>query len=82
MKKILPSESNRREAARDEGGWAMLGLILALMILGIAMAAAAPNIKMQVQREKEAELIYRGEQMAMAIARYYNFGNLGPINLR
>lgn len=60
----------------------MLGLILAMMILGIAMTAAAPNIKMQVQREKEAELMYRGEQMAVAIARYYNFGNLGPINVR
>ncbi|HET9528711.1 MAG TPA: type II secretion system protein [Blastocatellia bacterium] len=70
------------DSQKSEGGWAMLGLILALMILGIALTAAAPNIKTQVQREKEAELIYRGEQMAEAIARYYNFGNLGVINLR
>jgi type II secretory pathway pseudopilin PulG len=79
MKQTLIKRIGPREG---EGGWAMLGLIFALMIFGIAMTAAAPNIKTQVQREKEAELIYRGEQVAQAIARYYNFGNLGPINIR
>jgi type II secretory pathway pseudopilin PulG len=83
IKNLSPLYDPCQPGPRDaEGGWAMLGLILAMMILGIAMTAAAPNIKMQVQREKEAELMYRGEQMAEAIARYYNFGNLGPINVR
>ncbi len=44
-------------------------LILALMVLGIMLTAAAPKIKTMVQREKEAEMMYRGEHMAQAIAR-------------
>ncbi len=71
--------SNR--SANDEG-WALLGLILALMVIGIMMLAAVPSVRVQVQREKEEEMIYRGQQMAEAIARWYNFGNLGPINLQ
>src|SRR5215216_3362325 len=66
----------------NEQGWALLGLILALAIMGIVMASAvAPNVITSVRREKEAEMIYRGEQMAKAIARYYNGGRLGGIQL-
>lgn len=66
----------------NERGWALLGLILALMVIGIMMVAAVPSVRVQVQREKEEEMMYRGQQMAEAIARWYNFGNLGPINLQ
>ena len=56
----------------DEGGWALLGLLLALGVLSIVMASAiVPNVKVAVQRDKEAEMIYRGERMARGIARYY-----------
>ncbi|MEW6213024.1 MAG: hypothetical protein AB1631_32170 [Acidobacteriota bacterium] len=68
--------------ANNQRGWALLGLLLALMVIGIFMLAAVPSVRMQVQREKEEEMIYRGQQMAEAIARWYNFGNLGPINLQ
>lgn len=55
-----------------EGGWALLGLLLALGVLSIVMASAiVPNVKVAVQRDKEAEMIYRGERMARGIARYY-----------
>ncbi len=72
-------DSNR---SANEQGWALLGLILALMVIGIMMVAAVPSVRIQVQREKEEEMMYRGQQMAEAIARWYNFGNLGPINLQ
>jgi hypothetical protein len=36
---------------------------------------------MQVQRDKELEMLYRGDQMAQGIARYYNNGALRGINL-
>src|SRR5688572_30516596 len=66
----------------QEGGWALLGLILALTVLGIVLASSVtPNYKISVQREKEAELLYRGNLMAEGIARWYNNGNLGPIFL-
>lgn len=68
-------------ARRNEGGWALLGLILALTILSIMMAAAVPDVQTQVRREKEEEMIYRGMQMAEAIARYYNRGRLGYLQI-
>ncbi|HEY7543884.1 MAG TPA: hypothetical protein VID27_03335, partial [Blastocatellia bacterium] len=69
-------------SSNKEDGWALLGMILALMVLGIALTAAIPSVRVQVQREREEEMLYRGQQMAEAIARWYNFGNLGPINLQ
>ena len=45
------------------------------------VSSITPNVKIQLQREKENEMRYRGEQMAKAISRYYNGGRLGPIQL-
>jgi hypothetical protein len=71
-----------REGSRGEGGWALLGLLLALGVMSIVMASAiVPNVKVQVQRDKEAETLYRGDQMARGIARYYNGGALAGIQL-
>ena len=65
-----------------ERGWAMLGLLLALAIMSMVMASAiTPNVTAQVQRAKEEEMLYRGDQMAKAIARYYNNGTLNGIQL-
>ncbi|HEU4388955.1 MAG TPA: hypothetical protein VFV34_14235 [Blastocatellia bacterium] len=68
-------------AAAREGGWALLGLLLALAILGIALLEVVPSIQTQIRREKEAEMIYRGNQMAEGIARYYNRGPLAGIQV-
>lgn len=67
-----------RGVERRESGWALLGLLLALAILSMVMVSAiVPNVRVQVQRDKEAEMLYRGEQIARGIARYNNGGNLG-----
>jgi type II secretory pathway pseudopilin PulG len=77
----------RQGQAADEGGYALLSLILALTILSIILTSSVqPNYQLSVQREKEEELLYRGQQMAEGIARYYNNGQkdirlLGPPNL-
>ena len=78
--KSLPQPLTAPCKQRQEGGWALLGLILALTVLGILLVSSVtPNYKISVQREKEAELIYRGNLMAEGIARWYNNGNLGPV---
>ena len=67
---------------RGEEGWALLGLLLALGVMAIVLASSVvPNVQMQVQRDKELEMLYRGEQMAQGIARYYNNGAIRGINL-
>jgi len=65
-----------------ERGWALLGLLLALAVIAIILSSSiVPNVQMQVQRDKEIEMIYRGEQMSEGIARYYNNGRLQAIQL-
>jgi hypothetical protein len=42
-----------------------------MSLLTLFALAAAPNIKQQLQREREKEAIFRGEQLADAIRDYY-----------
>jgi type II secretory pathway pseudopilin PulG len=79
---FIPFQKNPNLQRRSgEKGWALLGLLLALMIMGIVMAASIkPNVSVQVQRSKEEEMIFRGEHMARGIARYYNPNANGLVN--
>ena len=70
----------RRQAGEE--GWALLGLLLTLGVMSILLSSSiVPNVQMQVQRDKELEMLYRGDQMAQGIARYYNGGALRGIQL-
>ncbi len=82
MQPVLPSTTDPQLTRQGEQGWALLGLLLFLAILGIILSSSVvPNIQFQVKRDKEAELIYRGQQMAEALGRYYNRGRLGPVTI-
>jgi hypothetical protein len=70
-------------ARAGQRGYALLGLLLALSVISIYLVSSVvPNVKMSVQRSKEEELIYRGNQMAKAIARYYGGRALRPLQLQ
>jgi type II secretory pathway pseudopilin PulG len=57
----------------------MVALLVAMSIAAIWLAAALPSWRQQAQREKEDDLIFRGEQYARAIALYQNKNrNLPP----
>ncbi|MFL6216689.1 MAG: hypothetical protein ACJ74J_22595 [Blastocatellia bacterium] len=72
----------RRAPGDGERGYALLSLILALSIISIYLVSSVvPNVKRSVQRVKEQEMIYRGNQMAKAIARFYGNRRLIPLNL-
>jgi hypothetical protein len=45
------------------------------------MVGIMPNIQLDVRRDKEEEMMFRGQEMAEGIARYYNLGRPGPIGL-
>jgi type II secretory pathway pseudopilin PulG len=53
-----------------ERGYAMAALLVALAIMAILMSVAMPVWRQEARREKEAELVFRGEQYARAIALY------------
>lgn len=51
-------------------GFTYLGLLLVLAVMGPALAALGSSWSLAAQREREAELRFRGEQIREAIARY------------
>jgi type II secretory pathway pseudopilin PulG len=55
---------------RGQHGYAMAALLVGLGIMAIMMTVVMPVWKQAAQREKEAELIFRGEQYARAIELY------------
>jgi type II secretory pathway pseudopilin PulG len=56
----------------DDSGFMMVVLLVAMSIAAIWMAAALPSWRQQAQRQKEDDLIFRGEQYARAIVLYQN----------
>src|SRR5713226_3950239 len=55
---------------RGQQGYAMAALLVGLGIMAIMMTVVTPVWKQEAQREKEAELVFRGEQYARAIELY------------
>ena len=72
----------RPSAARSEvRGITLLYLLIHLIILHIMLALALPQWDAWVQREKELELIWRGEQYVQAIMYYHLKFHTYPPNI-
>jgi type II secretory pathway pseudopilin PulG len=67
--------------ARRGRGYAFLILLLVLTLMLISLAAAVPDIMTQGRREREEELIFRGEQYARAIALFHRQFNRYPTSI-
>jgi len=57
-------------AGRAPRGFTYIGLLLAVAMGAAALAALGSQWHTRLQRERETELIFRGRQIAEAIARY------------
>lgn len=55
----------------SEAGYILLIVMMMATLLLISLAAAAPSIYVEGQRQKEKELIFRGEQYARAIMLFH-----------
>ncbi len=51
-------------------GYAMAALLVSIGVMMVVMTVAMPVWRTQAQREKEAELVFRGEQIARAVNLY------------
>jgi type II secretory pathway pseudopilin PulG len=58
---------------RSEGGYTLVALLAMMTVLALFAMAAAPSLQQQTLREREQEAIFRGEQVADAIAAYYRY---------
>ncbi|MBI4167111.1 MAG: type II secretion system protein [Acidobacteria bacterium] len=68
-----PSEADPgvgRKSRRRDQGFALLILLMLATVMLIMLSAALPSVLTQGQREKEEELIFRGNEYARAIAMY------------
>lgn len=73
---VSPPRSARLTA---DGGYAMAALLVAMSVMAVMMTVALPVWNTAARREKEAELVFRGEQYARAIALYQRkFANTLP----
>jgi type II secretory pathway pseudopilin PulG len=60
----------------------ILAMLLAIIVgMGILLTAALPSLNAEIQRDQEAELIFRGEAIAAAIRAYRAKTGGYPLNL-
>jgi type II secretory pathway pseudopilin PulG len=58
------------EGQGNQRGYAMAALLVTLGVMAVLMSAAMPVWRHEAQREREMETIFRGQQIARAIAMY------------
>ena len=66
---------------KREAGYALLMVIFLLSLLVLASVAVAPNVLTSGKREKEKELIWRGNQYARGVRLYYQKRHRFPTSL-
>lgn len=78
---LIPPSTGLKGASRgfhtpDEGGekgYTLVALLALMTVIALVALSAAPSIRHQALREREAEAIFRGEQVADAIRAYYSY---------
>ena len=67
---------------RSERGFAMAALLVALSVMTIMMSVALPYYSTIAKRQRETELVFRGQQYARAVALFQRkYGNALPPNV-
>ncbi len=71
------SESRPFHTLRNQRGAALLVVLILAVILGLGAGIAGNTWKTMVQRAKEKELLFRGEEYRKAIESYFLGNNVG-----
>ena len=67
---------------KRHAGFTLVGVVVAIAILTILIAAVGPSVATIVQRDKEMELIFRGKQYARAILAFQKRYGRYPTELK
>lgn len=77
----MKSFSPKRAVKRAQQGYALLLMMFFLALLVLSVAAAAPTVISDIQREREAEMVWRGKQYVRGVRLYYQKVHRFPIEL-
>src|SRR5262245_14416058 len=82
-KKTQKKTNKRTDPAKtSESGHGLICLMTMILFALILTTAAAPPQRQETQRENEEEMLWRGQQVAVAIKRYRLFkGGIFPTDL-
>ncbi len=67
----MRSFSYKRGARHAESGYALVLILFFLALLVLSTVAAAPTVLSSIQREREAEMVWRGRQYTRGVRMYY-----------
>ncbi len=71
-----------RARGTSAAGFTYLGILVAVVVMGILLTAAARVWTTTEQRERETQLLFAGDAIRMAIAGYYAHGRQYPPSLQ
>ena len=63
--------ANARHGSNPEAGYILIAVLFLVALVLLTLAIAAPKMAQSIQRDRELELIHRGEQYKRAIKLYY-----------
>ncbi len=75
------ADSHAEDGHHGEAGYNLVIVTVMLTVMNIALAAALPRWSVQIQREREEELIFRGLQYAEAIHQFNKRFQRLPVRL-
>jgi type II secretory pathway pseudopilin PulG len=67
----------RNPGYRASSGFTYIGILLAVLLLGITLAALGSAWSLETRRAKETQLLHAGQAYRQAIASYYRSGPAG-----
>ncbi len=62
-------------------GYLLLSVMLLIAVILIGLGVEAQRISQQIKREKEEELVHRGQEYAIAIKKFYHKNGTYPLSL-
>lgn len=70
-----------RKQSRNEKGYLLLSVMLLMTLMLIGLTVVLPRISQQIKRDKEEELIHRGNEYVSAVRKFYRKFGRYPLSI-
>jgi type II secretory pathway pseudopilin PulG len=82
MERRSPPGSHVHAPRSLQAGFTYVGLLVAVVLVGLMLTAASRVWSVSEQRERETQLLFVGDEFRAAIAAYYALGRHYPLSLQ